>query len=97
MIVSSEQKIRERMRLIKENRENFSKNNKGTVLDSKSFMSVVNKYADSCGKYMFNDYPPCAYCGVIDINENKNYYCPIEDLTEKEIEKIDSLKPQPPH
>ena len=85
-----------RMHQIKQNREKFREKINTHVLDSKSFMSMVEKYADTHGKYMFNDDPLCAYMGILDITKDKCYFCAIEDLTELEIKKIDSFKPRIP-
>ena len=95
-VITNERSIRDRMRQIKENREKFAKEDRGIILSSKEFMSLVNKYADSCGKYLCGDDISCAYVGISDIDKYEDYFCAIEDLTEEEIKKIDSLKPQPP-
>ena len=96
MIITDASALRDRMRQIKKNREKFVKNNEGVIVDHDAFMSIINKYADSHGKYLASDNPACAFMGVYDIDECEGYYCPIEDLSEEEINKICSLRPQPP-
>ena len=92
-----EQQFRERMRQIKKNRDAFLRDpDRGIILSAEAFMSIVNKYVKSQGKYSWCDNPSCAYMGVSDVDRYEEYYCPIEDFTEDEIRNIERLKPQLP-
>jgi hypothetical protein len=88
--------LRERMRQIKKCRVIFEKEKKVVVLDPVSFMELANKYAGSNGKYLWCDNPACAFQGIYDIDEYETYVCPIEDLSEEELIKINNIKPKPP-
>ncbi len=88
-IITSDVAIRNRMREIKTNRDKFVKGNEGVILDSVSFMEIVNKYLDSRGTYLHADNPMCSFKGFYSVDEYVDFVCPIEDLSEEDISKID--------
>lgn len=90
--------FRERMRQIKKSREKFN-NDMGTgdtILSADCFMDIISRYIKHPTLYSWCDVPSCAYFGIYDVEKYENYYCPIEDLTEEEIIRIDGVKPKPP-
>jgi hypothetical protein len=89
------------MHEIKKNREKFIKENPyDVIIDSMSFMILIDKYMfssknsskNSSKIYLWSDNPSCGFLGLYDIDDYKTHYCPIEDFTDEEMKKIDNCK-----
>jgi len=89
--------FRQRMHQIKKSREKFLKNNPDdVVIDSRSFMVLVNQYMgvhkNFSEIYLWSDNPLCGFLGLYNVDSYKTFYCAVEDFTDGEIIKINNCK-----
>jgi hypothetical protein len=82
--------VLQRLREISIERKDILENNLATIINKDAFLV---SYKDKT-KMPF-DSPKAAYLGYTDIDSYVDYYCPMEDFSDEELDEIDAFRNMP--
>ena len=83
--------LRNRMRQIKIARQEYKKDNPyDQECSPKTFLDYLDEYARK-DKYLLADNPLCGFKALTDCEAYVTYYCPIEDFSDEDLDRVHNL------